>query len=380
MKELLLVSGDFVKTGGMDRANFALAKYLAKNGYSVHLVSHRVDSDLLNYSNIVFHRARKPLNSYLLGEFFLGHLGCKVANNIIKLKGTVVVNGGNCNFNDVNWVHFIHAASKAYLPSNCLFRLKWFFEYIIALRQEEKIIRQAKLVFATCKKMKKDLIQFLNIPENKIKVVYYGINAELFKPMLFNMRRETRRIYGLPTDRPLAMFIGALGDRRKGFDIIFSAWDRLCKERDWDMDLIVIGRGSELPFWKRKSTRLGLDQRIKFLGFISEGLPSLLSSCDLFISPSRYEPYSMAAQEAFCCGVPALVTDTCGISERYPEEIRDLIINGPLNVSSLILSLKNWRKRINYYKEAIIPFSEKLRSWSWDDMAGEMLSIIKNEN
>ena len=49
----LLVSGDFVQTGGMDLGNFHLARYLARQGETVHLVSHRVDPELLAYPNVV---------------------------------------------------------------------------------------------------------------------------------------------------------------------------------------------------------------------------------------------------------------------------------------------------------------------------------------
>ena len=42
MKPYLIVTGDFVKTGGMDRANYALARYVAERGAETHLVAYRV--------------------------------------------------------------------------------------------------------------------------------------------------------------------------------------------------------------------------------------------------------------------------------------------------------------------------------------------------
>jgi hypothetical protein len=68
MKSYLLVTGDFVRTGGMDRANFALADYLARQGEQVHLVAHRVAPELLAYPNVTFHRVPKVANSYLLSR------------------------------------------------------------------------------------------------------------------------------------------------------------------------------------------------------------------------------------------------------------------------------------------------------------------------
>ena len=71
----LLVTGDFVKTGAMDRANFALANHLATQGYETHLVTHRVDPDLAESPNIIVHRVPRPVGSHLLGAPLLNRAG-----------------------------------------------------------------------------------------------------------------------------------------------------------------------------------------------------------------------------------------------------------------------------------------------------------------
>jgi hypothetical protein len=50
---IALITGDFVKTGGMDRANYALASYLLNRGDEVHLAAYRVSADLLAKQNAV---------------------------------------------------------------------------------------------------------------------------------------------------------------------------------------------------------------------------------------------------------------------------------------------------------------------------------------
>ncbi len=75
MKPYLLVAGDFVKTGGMDAANHALASYLADTGNRVHLVATRVAQDLAVRSNVTFHRVPKPADSYILAEPLLDRAG-----------------------------------------------------------------------------------------------------------------------------------------------------------------------------------------------------------------------------------------------------------------------------------------------------------------
>src|SRR5260370_14258174 len=94
MKPYLLVSGDFVTSGGMDRANHALASYLARNGHCVHLVAHRAAPDLLAQPAVHLHTVPKPAGSYMLGSFWLDHWGRRCAASIVPERGRVLVNGG----------------------------------------------------------------------------------------------------------------------------------------------------------------------------------------------------------------------------------------------------------------------------------------------
>src|SRR5689334_6451407 len=117
MNTYLLITGDFVKTGGMDRANFALASYLARRGDEVHLVAFRADEELLAMSNVIFHRVRKPLRSYTLALPLLDRAGRRWAQQIAARGGRVIVNGGSAQWGDVNWVHYVHAAFEPQFDS-----------------------------------------------------------------------------------------------------------------------------------------------------------------------------------------------------------------------------------------------------------------------
>ena len=75
MMPFLIVSGDFVTTGGMDHANHALADYLARRGHEVHLVTHRAEAGLLRHSNAIVHRVPKPVDSYFLSGPLLDRVG-----------------------------------------------------------------------------------------------------------------------------------------------------------------------------------------------------------------------------------------------------------------------------------------------------------------
>ena len=88
MQRAAIVSGDFVRTGGMDMPNFALALHLANCGVSVELVAHRIHRDLLKHSGVRFHRVPKPFGSYLLGSpFWIARGGEKPAKRWLGAGG-----------------------------------------------------------------------------------------------------------------------------------------------------------------------------------------------------------------------------------------------------------------------------------------------------
>src|SRR5262249_11825379 len=98
-----IVTGDFTPWGGMDRPNYELALYLAnQRGAEVHRVSHRVAASLSGHPNVTWHKVPRPFGRHSLGATLLDRRGRKVAREIARAGGTVVVNGGNCLWNDVN--------------------------------------------------------------------------------------------------------------------------------------------------------------------------------------------------------------------------------------------------------------------------------------
>jgi glycosyltransferase involved in cell wall biosynthesis len=259
----VLVSGDFVKTGGMDRANHALASYLSGRGDEVHLVAFRVGGELLESPRVTWHRAAKPLGSYSLGRPRLDALGRKWAARMMPRGARVVVNGGNCRWGDVNWVHHINVLDVPAPGGRLLRRLKAAIDYRLHVAAERAALGEARLLITTCIKNRDDLIRQFGLPADRIEVVYYGADPEAFHPATPGERDELRRRHGMPADRPQYLFVGGLGaDRRKGFDTLFAAWASLCGDATWDADLIVVGDGGERRDWARKAAEAGLGQRL----------------------------------------------------------------------------------------------------------------------
>jgi glycosyltransferase involved in cell wall biosynthesis len=377
MKSYLLVTGDFVRTGGMDRANFALADYLARLEGDVHLVAHRVAQELLTQANVTFHPVPKVANSYLLGGHLLDWAGQIHAQRVSKTGSTVLVNGGNCQWGDANWVHYVHAAYQPENQAGLLHQFKGTFSRQIFLNAEQKALQSARVIIANSDRTKRNLIEKLSIPPERIHKVYYGIDPQVFYPATLSERQQLRHQLGWSQQKPIVVFIGALGDRRKGFDTLFWAWQMLCTDPNWDADLVAIGVGAEQPFWQHRALLAGISKRVHFLGFRSD-VPDLLRAADCLVAPTRYEAYGLGVHEALCCGLPALVSATAGVAERYPAHLSDLLIPNSEDAADLAARLRLWRDATHKYSNLVSELSEELRSYTWDDMAKNIVAKIES--
>ena len=80
--------------------------------------------------------------------------------------------------------------------------------------------------------------------------------------------------------------------------------------------------------------------------------------------------------EAICCGLPAFVTRCAGISERFPTDLDDLLLDDPPDASQLCGRLEEWHKDIDGYRRRMVSFGEQLRRRTWSDMAAEFIRVV----
>ncbi|GMU04635.1 glycosyltransferase family 4 protein [Corallococcus caeni] len=376
MRPYTLIAGDFASTGGMDRANLALADWLARQGGPVLLVAHRVEDSLLRYPNVRFVRVPKPANAYLLGEPLLDVVGRYHARRTLAEGGQVVANGGNCEVPAANWVHYVHGAHPPQPAGGALRRLKGFVSHRVFLERERRALRRARVIIANSERTRQDLLAATGVEPSRVHVVYLGGDPSRFPATSPVLRRESREALGWSQERRVALFVGALGDRRKGFDTLFDAWTRLCARPGWDVDLCVVGTGAQRELWEREARARGLDSRIRFLGFRTD-VPRLLAAADLLVAPTRYEPYGLGVHEALCVGLPALVSRTAGVAERYPPELQGLLLEDPDDVAALVRRLEDWRHRGDAWAPAVSALSSTLRAWTWDAMAEALVDRLE---
>jgi glycosyltransferase involved in cell wall biosynthesis len=373
MSGWLLVAGDFTHHGGMDRANLELARYLSID-QPVHLVAHRVANDIAQLPNVTVHRVPRPFGMHLLGQPLLARAGRKWAARLQSDGYRMIVNGGNCRWNDVNWVHCLHAAYRSPVSGGRLRASKIRATHRLNRWSERRAIRAARLVICNSKRTARDVVELLGVDPVRVRVVYLGGDPTSLRPIDSGQRAEIRARLGWDA-RPWVGFVGQLGNRLKGFDTLYTAWGALCRDPAWTANLAIVGEGPDRPMWEARAAADGLEGRLRFLGFRTD-VAEILGACDASVAPSRYDAYGLAVHESLCRGLPVIVSAAAGVSERYPADLRDLILNDPESPFELAERLRYWLANADALAARVRPLGDELRAHSWADMAREFVEAV----
>ena len=147
---------------------------------------------------------------------------------------------------------------------------------------------------------------------DRISVIPNGIDVGryAFDP---TARRRERAVLGIPDEH---VAIGAVGRLHpiKRFDMLLESSAPLLRNgATW---LVIVGRGECETALRELAARLGIADRVRFLGERGD-IPALLSALDVYAAPSAEETFGLAAIEALCTGLPAVVGACPAIDELY---------------------------------------------------------------
>ncbi len=148
-----------------------------------------------------------------------------------------------------------------------------------------------------------EIVRRYGVPAERLHVLRNGVDLERFRPPAPGARRQ--RAGG--ASAPCWLFVGR-GFARKGLDTALRA---LAHTRD--ARLRVAGGDAPGP-WQRLATRLGVAQRVEFLGF-QRDLPALYAEADALLLPTRYDAFANVCLEAAAAGLPVVTSAANGAAE-----------------------------------------------------------------
>ena len=217
------------------------------------------------------------------------------------------------------------------------------------------------------------LHQKYQIPWEKIHIIPGGVDINHFKPDL--SIQEARTKLGWSCERP-TIFTSRRLVHRVGLDKLLTAIAQI-KPKIPDIYLAIAGRGPLQTILEQIVTELGLEDNVKFLGFLpDELLPVAYQAADLSIMPSQsFEGFGLAIVESLACGTPVICTPVGGMPEILEPFSPDLITDS-IQVSAIAKKLEQV-----FSGEITKPSREECREYAvnnfdWDKIAREVRKVI----
>jgi glycosyltransferase involved in cell wall biosynthesis len=177
-------------------------------------------------------------------------------------------------------------------------------------------IRNADEIITVSHYSKKDIVELVGVPEEKITVIYSGINHDIFQPLEKEAARaHLAEAYGL--DQPFIFYISRLEHPAKNHVRLIEAFERYKAETDSAHKLVLPGADwNGVETIRERAATSPVHDDIIFPGFIPlEDLPRFYSACDVMAFPSLFEGFGFPIVEALACGAPVICSDTSSMSE-----------------------------------------------------------------
>jgi len=199
-------------------------------------------------------------------------------------------------------------------------------------RRTIEAVTAADGVVAVSKDIARNLVA-MGVKPARIRVIYDGVDLSKFHPAPKSAARER---VGLTVSDPVILFVGNLVPV-KAADVLLATCGQLLRE-NFAFQLVVIGEGSLRPSLEAKASKLGIQDRVRFLGSVPhENLPSWFQAADLFVLPSHSEGVPTVLLEASACRTPWVASRVGGIPEIEHLGLSKLVTpNSPSELAGAI--------------------------------------------
>ena len=193
-----------------------------------------------------------------------------------------------------------------------------------ALERRQYLRNKGSLIVAISDMVRRHFQHYYRIKPEDLRLVRVATDAHLFDEHDRPRRRhESRQRWGIGPEETVALFAG-MNYRLKGLESLLRAM-RLVPAGPFR--LLVTGNDDTSAF-KRLAVRLGVAERVRFVGFCDDILDCYFAA-DFLVHPTFYDPCSHVVLEAMTCGLPVITTRYNGASELLHPPREGYVIDDP---------------------------------------------------
>lgn len=183
-----------------------------------------------------------------------------------------------------------------------------FFDRKIHFWKFKKAANTADKIIAISEQTKRDIIQYLKVPENKIEVIYQGCHKAFKEQQSEEFIQKTKEKFNLP--ERFILNVGTIEERKNLFNIVKAI-------KDTEIPLVVVGRKTK--YYQKIASFIQknkIEEQIHFLENVSmDELAVIYKSADIFVYPSFFEGFGIPVIEALFSKTVTITSNTSCLPE-----------------------------------------------------------------
>lgn len=264
------------------------------------------------------------------------------------------------------YVVTIHDLSFFRYPESFTLENKLYFKFFL-----QRSIKNADVIIADSESTKKDIIHYFKVPDDRISVVYLGVD-DTFVPLKDSVKiKQIKAKYNLP--EKFILFTGVLSPR-KNLERTLIAFCLLKRKKSIPHKFVIVGKKGwlyETIFEKIKL--LNLENEVVFTDYVpEEDLPYFYNLADVFVLASLYEGFGLPILEAMACGCPVVTSSRSSMPEVAGDAA---LLVDPLKVEEISAAIEKIVTDTKLRKVLVEKGFEQAKKFSWKKTAEETLKI-----
>lgn len=267
----------------------------------------------------------------------------------------------------------VHDLTLSFYPGKKMTAWWQRLAYRLTLRT---VVRRARAIIAISKHTRKDLLDVLGIPSERVQVIYNGIDARPFRAARADAekRAEVLKKYRL---EPGYLLYAGVWRNHKNIVRLVRAVD-LLRKRGIPARLVLAGKEDPTYHEVRDTIkRLDLSALVRPLGYVeSADLPFLYAGAAALAFPSLYEGFGLPVLEAMAAGIPVACSKTSSLPEVAGEN--GALFFDPFREESIADALVEVLKNETLRSKLVAAGTSRVQDFSWSTMGQRTLAAYRD--